>query len=58
MGAVRVLDHGGLPIPKEALDMEAERLSRRSADVTLLGYQDVVADLQFLELDAPQVVHP
>ena len=52
MGAVRFLDHGRLPIPKEALDMEAERLSRRSADVSELGYQDVVDDLQFLELDA------
>ena len=58
MGAVRFLDHGALPIPKEALDMEAERLARRSADVSLLGYQDVVADLQFLELDAAQGARP
>ena len=50
-GAVRFLDHGALPIPAEALEMERERLSHRSADPSALGYQDVVDDLQFLELD-------
>ena len=50
-GAVRFLDHGALPIPAEALEMERDRLSQRSADPSQLGYQDVVDDLQFLELD-------
>lgn len=50
-GAVRFLDYGALPIPAEAREMEAERLTRRSADVSALGYQDVVEDLRYLELD-------
>jgi hypothetical protein len=36
--------------------MEAERLARRSPDVSALSYQDVVADLRFLELD-DEVAH-
>ena len=56
-GAVRFLDYGQLPIPAEARKMEAERLALRSPDVTALGYQDVVADLRFLELDDPEPTH-
>jgi hypothetical protein len=37
--------------------MEAERLALRSPDVTALGYQDVVADLRFLELDDQEPTH-
>lgn len=52
-GAVRFLDSGGLAIPQEARDMEAERLRARASDISRLGYQDVVDDLQFLELPTP-----
>ena len=46
-GAVRYLDHGNLAVPQAALRLGAERLAARSKE---LGYQDVVADLDFLEL--------
>lgn len=50
-GAVRFLDHGNLPIPAEALRLEAERLAKRRGDGPELSYQDMIDDLQFLELD-------
>lgn len=50
-GAVRFLDSGRLPIPAEARRMEAERLALRSTDPSLLSYQDVIDDLEFLELE-------
>ncbi len=50
-GAVRFLDHGNLPIPAEALRLEAERLALRQGDGPALSYQDMIDDLQFLELD-------
>lgn len=46
-GAVRYLDAGGLAVPEEARRMVANRLAARGPD---LGYQDVIADLDFLEL--------
>ena len=51
-GAVRFLDHGNLPLPQEAIRIEAEYLSRRQAGGAALSYQDMIDDLDFLELGA------
>lgn len=50
-GAVRFLDHGALPIPAEALRLEAERLAHRTTNAAAPSYQDMIDDLRFLELD-------
>lgn len=55
-GAVRFLDSGSLVLTDEARRLEAERLRTRSGDLTHLGYQDVVDDLDYLELATPFVI--
>lgn len=48
-GAVRFLDPGNVPIPAEALELERERLEHRVRIKNApLGYEDVVADLDFI----------
>jgi methylaspartate mutase epsilon subunit len=50
-GAVRFLDPGNIPIPEEARRIERERLAERArATERDLGYEDVVADLEFLAI--------
>lgn len=57
-GAVRFLDHGALPLPKEAIRLEAEHLAIRRGKGPELSYQDMIDDLQFLELDASPPTAP
>jgi methylaspartate mutase epsilon subunit len=57
-GAVRFLDHGNLPLPAEAIRLEAERLAIRQGDGPELSYQDMIDDLNFLELDVEPAPTP
>lgn len=50
-GAVRFLDSGSLVLTAEARALEAESLRSRAAQASDLTYEDVIADLSFLELD-------
>jgi methylaspartate mutase epsilon subunit len=48
-GAVRFLDPGNVPIPPEAMRLERQRLEERTRIKNApLGYEDVVADLDFI----------